>query len=303
MSHEDTDWESASKEEIEAELENLQEQMNQPDFWSDKESAKEVVAQYERLKELRDGVGEYDKRSATVSIYAGAGGQDAEDFAAMLFEMYIKYAQNHGYKPALVHEHKTDHGGFRNVTFDISGKGVYGELKHESGVHRLVRISPFNSAKQRHTSFALVEVVPEMKGVGDIELDEGELEVSFSKSGGPGGQNVNKRETAVRIVHQPTGLSVHVDSERTQKRNREKALEILRGKLYHKKKQAQEEKQQAVSLTAGAENEWGNQIRSYVLHPYKMVKDHRTNVEVRDVDSVLEGELSAFIKVQNNELS
>lgn len=287
------------KQEIEKRLEELQEKMNAIDFWDDKEHAQKVVQEYEDLKKAKKGVGKYDKRPAVATIYAGAGGQDAEDFARMLTEMYITYAKNNGWNIAVVHKNANDHGGLRNITFEIRGKDAYGTLKNESGVHRLVRISPFNANKKRHTSFAMVEIVPKMKKVGDIDIDESDLEVEFSRSSGPGGQNVNKRETAVRIVHTPTNITAHANSERSQQRNRDKALEILKGKLYHMRKEKQKEKQEHFSVSDGTKIEWGNQIRSYVLHPYKLVKDHRTDVEVNDVESVMEdGELSPFIEAE-----
>lgn len=280
---------------IENRLEELREEMNQPDFWQDKPAAKETVAEYERLKKKKKHLGSFDKRNAVVSIIAGAGGLDAEDFAAKLLEMYGAYAKSQNWKLKLVHKQENDHGGIKHVTVDVVGDGVYGKLRHESGVHRLVRKSPFNADNKRHTSFALVEVVPEMKEAGDIDMDDNDLEISFSRSGGPGGQNVNRRETSVQITHSPSGLMARANSERTQRANREKALEILRGKLYYKKQQERKEKQQQFSSTTSADNEWGNQMRSYVLDPYTMVKDHRTNHEERDVESVLSGQIDEFI--------
>jgi peptide chain release factor 2 len=194
-----------------------------------------------------------------------------------------------------LHKNENDHGGYRNITFEVDGKNVYGNLKDESGVHRLVRISPFNAKKLRHTSFSMVEVVPKFKKIDDYDLPEDELRVEFARSGGPGGQNVNKRETAVRAVHIPTNIAVHVDSERSQAQNKEKAVALLKGKLYLLKEQQRKEKEEGLYISKITDAEWGSQIRSYVLHPYKMVKDHRTGVEVRDVEKVLDGDLEHFI--------
>jgi len=298
-----------SKEEIQERLDELQEEMNSFGFWDDKEHAQKVVQRYEELKKKKQGVGKYDNRNAILTLYAGAGGDDAEDFVKMLLEMYMEYSKSHGWGMSMLHQHQTDHGGYRNITVEIKhdnddeDNGPYGVLRHESGVHRLVRVSPFDADKNRHTSFAMVEIVPKMKDVGDVELNDSDLEISFSKSGGPGGQNVNKRETAVKITHTPTDISVRIDSQRTQKQNRERALEILRGKLYHMREQKQKQMQQQFQVSDGTKNEWGNQIRSYVLHPYKKVKDHRTEVEVNDVESVLEdGDLAPFIDAAHEQL-
>ncbi|NBD73817.1 PCRF domain-containing protein [Patescibacteria group bacterium] len=281
---------------IEARIEEIEAAMIQPDFWSDPQAAQALIKEHQALKDAREGVGKYDRGGAVLSIYAGAGGDDAEDFAGMLFAMYQKYLEGKGWHWSPLHTHENDHGGFRNLSIEIDAKNVYGRLKHEYGVHRLVRISPFNANQKRHTSFALVEVLPIIEGPGDIEIPEGDLDVSFARSSGPGGQNVNKRETAVRVVHTPTGLSAHVDGERHQHANRDKAVEIIRGKLAALLEREQKEAIHELSQDPG-KIEWGNQIRSYVLHPYQLVKDHRTNHEERTVDAVLKnGELDPFIE-------
>jgi len=284
------------KEAIEAKIKALEKEMASAGFWDDKEEAQRKIKEFNDLKEAREGVGKYEKGNAILSIFSGAGGLDSEDFSKMLLAMYLKYIEERGWSYELVHKNENDHGGYRNVTVEIHGKGSYGTLKNESGVHRLVRISPFNANQKRHTSFSMVEVIPKLKDLKEIEIDERDLDIQFARSSGPGGQNVNKRETAVRIIHKPTNISVHVEAERTQERNRETALEILRGKLYHKQEQDREKQERGLSVSKTTENEWGSQIRSYVLHPYKLVKDHRTNVEERDVESVLDGNLSSFIE-------
>lgn len=279
-------------------LEEIEHEMQLPDFWTDKDWAQTLIKEHQDLKQEAEGGGKYDRGDAILTVFSGAGGVDAEDFAAMLVRMYLKFFEQKGFAARVLHENTNDHGGYRNVTFEVSGKGAYGMLKHESGVHRLVRISPFDSNKRRHTSFAMVEFIPKFEKTSEIDIPEEELEILFAKSSGPGGQNVNKRETAVRLVHLPTKLAVHVESERSQAANREKAISILKGKLYklREEERVAREKNMYISKTTSAE--WGNQIRSYVLHPYKMVKDHRTDVETANVDSVLGGELDAFIEAE-----
>jgi peptide chain release factor 2 len=202
----------------------------------------------------------------------------------------------------LIHEHKNDHNGYRNVSIEVIGKGAYGELKNENGVHRLVRVSPFNAAQKRHTSFSMVEVLPKFSKLEekDFVIPENDLKIEFTRSGGPGGQNVNKRETAVRIVHIPTNISAHSSEERSQEANRERAMAMLRARIF---KRAEEEKktiEEAMKIDKGREIEWGSQIRSYVLHPYKMVKDHRTDAETAKVEEVLDGDIELFIEAEKN---
>jgi len=285
-------------EETKKQIEALELEMASPDFWANKDRAQEVIKELKNLKEVKVGGGKYDGGDAVITIFAGAGGDDAEDFSAMLYRMYGKYFEKKGWSSRVLHVNENNHGGFRNITFEVLGRGVYGTLKRESGVHRLVRVSPFNAQKKRHTSFTLVEVIPKFEKVADLELKEDDLKIEFAKSSGPGGQNVNKRETAARIVHLPTKISAHVDSERSQHANKERALAIIKGKLFKYLEDERVKKVEGMYVSKTTEIEWGSQIRSYVLHPYKMVKDHRTGVETTQVDKVLEGDIEEFIEAE-----
>lgn len=287
-----------SKEAIEKRITEIEAAMAAPDFWANKDKAQEALKEYQDLKAKLAGGGGYDKSDAIVTIVSGAGGDDAEDFSRILFEMYGKYVAARGWKTALLSENRNSMGGYRSVSFEVIGSGAYGALKREAGVHRLVRISPFGSAGKRQTSFSLVEVLPALPDTADLHIPDSELEVTVARSGGPGGQNVNKRDTAVRMTHLPTGMSVHVTSERSQAQNKEKALEMIRGKLFQMREEAKLREARGLSAGASTKIEWGSQIRSYVLHPYQLVKDHRTDHERRDIERVLEGDLQSFVDAE-----
>lgn len=292
----------------------------QPEFWQNRDLAVKItkelselqqeIAEFEAVKTEQDIKkmefrvflsGQYDKGNAILSIYSGAGGQDAQDWATMLLRMYLRYCDSRSFKTKILHQSFGDVGaegriGSKSVTLEIKGLFAFGFLKKESGVHRLVRISPFSSQSLRHTSFALVEILPEIgKDIEkEIQIKPEDLQIDTFRSSGPGGQNVNRRETAVRITHLPTKISVSCQSERLQGINKEKAMDLLYAKLYQLK-EIEKAKELAKLKGKSVSIEWGNQIRSYVLHPYKMVKDLRTNVETSNVELVLDGKLDEFI--------
>ena len=282
------------KEEVE-EFEQLQKE-----FADLKELGAEFPEDFESLRkriekqEIRTFLsGKYDRANAILTITAGAGGQDAQDWAAMLHRMYERYCQRKGWRTQIIDE------SFVQISMEVMGPFAYGLLKREAGVHRLVRMSPFSAKRLRHTSFAAVEMLPQidLKDEKEIEIKPDDLRVDLYRASGPGGQNVNKRETAVRITHIPTGIMVSSQAARTQQHNKEKALQVLAAKLYQAREQ---ERKAELGKLKGKQSaiEWGSQIRSYVLHPYRMVKDVRTQVETSDTEGVLDGDLDAFIEAE-----
>lgn len=239
--------------------------------------------------------GPYDREDALLAIHAGAGGTDSQDWAEMLSRMYARFAEQSGYKLDVLDLSEGDEAGIKSITYSIEGPNAFGYLRAEKGVHRLVRLSPFDSAHRRHTSFALVEVLPQVEEDETIEINSNDLRIDTYRSAGAGGQNVQKNDTAVRITHLPTGIVVTCQNERSQTQNRENAMRVLRARLLELK-QAEQEKQLAELRGEYTKAEWGSQIRSYVLHPYQMVKDHRTDFETGNTQAVLDGDLDGFIE-------
>jgi peptide chain release factor 2 len=316
--------------------EQLSQEMNAPDFWSDQETAQSVSADYTDLrkeiekwemikKEVDDLIdlsgendagmadeivkqteelekqfsdyefylllnGPYDASNAVIAIHAGSGGTEAQDWAEMLTRMILRFCEKMNWRTKVVDESRGQEAGYKSITFEVKGRYAYGYLKSEHGVHRLVRISPFDAEKMRHTSFALIEVLPEIPEKEEVEIDPKDLRIDTFMSGGKGGQSVNTTYSAVRIVHIPTNISAQCQNERSQQQNKELAMKILKAKLFRlelERKAKEREDLRGEYKSA----EWGNQIRSYVLHPYHMVKDHRTEHESADPEGVLEGEL------------
>lgn len=268
----------------------------------DKELEKEIKKRFESIQkefqtfEFKTLFKEkYDSSSAIMAIHAGAGGSDAQDWAEILLRMYLRFFEKMGFSAKIIDESKGKEAGIKSAVIDINGLYAYGYLRSEAGVHRLVRLSPFNADALRHTSFALVEVLPEIGEITEVNIDSKDIKIDTFKSSGPGGQYVNKTESAIRLTHIPTGLVVASQSERSQVQNREVAMKILRAKLHQKyllEQQTEKKKIRGEFKSA----EWGNQIRSYVLHPYKLVKDHRTGHETSDTIKVLEGDVIDFIE-------
>ena len=257
---------------------------------------KKTIGEFEKEKAKVLLSGKYDKNNALIYFYSGAGGVDAQDFAAMLLRMYMRYADIQGFEAKIIDQSFGEQKGIKHAVLEINGKYAFGFLKDESGVHRLVRISPFSAKSLRHTSFAIVEVLPEIEDEQGVEIKSDELKIDTYKSSGPGGQNVNKLETAVRVTHLPTGLSVAVQSERSQSQNKEKAMKILTSRLVKLMEEQKIEELSNLKVEIGPGGiEWGSQIRSYVLHPYKLVKDHRTGLESHNPDKVLEGDIDEFL--------
>lgn len=274
------------------ELINLGDESLSADITTQLDSAQKS---YEELKKELRYSGPYDRHQVILGIYAGAGGTDAQDWAAMLLRMYIRWAERNNMKVSTIDESAGEEAGIKSVTIEISGLMAYGKLKHEHGVHRLVRLSPFNADSLRQTSFAKVEVMPKIDRPEEVEIDDKDLKIDVYRSGGKGGQSVNTTDSAVRVTHVPTGLTVAIQNERSQLQNKETAMTILRSRLIQL--QMEQHLERLADLKGVNQSaEWGSQIRSYVLHPYKMVKDLRSHVESSDPDAVLDGDIDAFLE-------
>ena len=256
--------------------------------------AREGISTLKGLEIRRMLGGEHDKLNAIISINPGAGGTEAQDWADMLLRMYLRWAERQGFKTEIIDYQPGEEAGIKAATFTVSGDFAYGYLKAEVGVHRLVRISPFDAAKRRHTSFSSVVVYPEIEGDTDIEVLDSEIRVDTYRASGAGGQHINKTDSAVRITHLPTNIVVQCQNERSQHKNRATAMKVLKSRLYEERLKEEEAKMDG--LHEKREIAWGSQIRSYVLQPYRMVKDHRTGIEVGNVDPVLDGEINQFIE-------
>ena len=292
-----TPWKQEQREleEIEILLQLLEEQQDEAEteqLLKKVDQSEETIRQMEFRRMLG---GENDPSNAIVSINAGAGGTEAQDWVEMLLRMYLRWCEKRGFKADIIDILTGEEAGLKNVTFTVTGPYAFGYLMAESGIHRLVRISPFDAGARRHTSFASVFVFPEVPENIVIAIDEKDLKVDTFRASGAGGQHVNKTDSAVRITHLPTGIVVQCQNERSQHKNKATALKLLRARLYERELKEKKEKLQTLH-SAKKEIAWGSQIRSYVMHPYKMVKDHRTNKVIHDVDRVMDGELDEFIK-------
>ncbi len=269
---------------------------------NDEETLKEISARISIVEKHIQAMefkrilgGENDSHNGIVSIHSGAGGTEAQDWAEMLLRMYLRWAERKGFKTDIIDYQPGEEAGVKSTTFTVSGEYAYGYLKAESGIHRLVRISPFDAGKRRHTSFASIFVYPEIQEDIVVEINEDDLRIDTFRSSGAGGQHVNKTDSAVRITHLPTGIVVQCQNERSQHKNRAMAMKVLKARLYELKRKEQEEKMEQLHSNK-KEIAWGSQIRSYVLQPYRLVKDHRTNLEIGNVDAVLDGDLDPFIE-------
>lgn len=284
-----------SAEELDQFLELAKEENDESAFLEVEKGLSGLLQEIENLELRRMLGGEDDGKNAILTIHPGAGGTESQDWASMLFRMYLRYCQRHGFETEILDYQNGEEAGIKSATIEVKGPNAYGYLKAEAGVHRLVRISPFDANKRRHTSFASVFVYPEIEENIEITIDPSELRIDTFRASGAGGQHVNKTSSAVRITHIPTGIVVQCQNERSQHQNKANAMKMLMARLYQLKKEEERKKIEAIEKNK-KDISWGNQIRSYVFHPYNLVKDHRTNVETSNVESVMDGDLDCFIK-------